>query len=197
MAMRAIERGQRPLPIRAGAKSPLIKWKGSSIDTASKKDWLVIAKEWVELQAQRYPDASVCVIAKPDEELFLDEDESERFRKGYESFSGLPFPRTFTTESRLDHKQSHWLQTDATRSMGSNIGQEKLGLMSVRQSNLYVLSEGSRTKDGKGTGFYRVIDDSPVVPMPDSMVEYILEVSAERAGTTETPRSACAARHDR
>jgi hypothetical protein len=121
--------------------------------------------------------ANVAVIAKPFEHLFLDEDESEEFRTGYEGFAAEPFPSTFTTTARTDRVQSHWKQTDATRKMG-NIGQDQLGMLSVRQHNLYVLAEGSQHKNG--VDFYRVIDDSPIQPMPDKLVEYLLHLKAQR-----------------
>jgi hypothetical protein len=119
IALRCIGRGQRPLPITVGAKIPAIKWKGTAIDTASTEEWAKLAWLWVDGHAASFSHAAVCVIAKPDEFLFIDEDDSEKFRAGYQEWSGQKYPSTYTTESRPNHRQSHWLQTDKTRSMGN------------------------------------------------------------------------------
>ena len=177
VALRAAARHQRVLPILVGAKNPSIKWAGSPIDTASWQEWSQLSPAWIDLQARKFPGAAVAVIAKPDEDLFLDEDESKRFREGFVSWSGLPFPRTFTTESRPDHRQSHWLQTEKTRKLG-NVTQGQLGFLSVRQNNYYVLSEGSPHPKG---GFYRIVDDTKAIPMPDKLVEYIRHLQKEQA----------------
>ena len=182
IALRCIARGQRPLPIIVGAKNPAIKWKDTVIDTASTEAWGKLARPWVDEYAANFPDAAVCVIAKPNEFLFIDEDESESFRSGYEAWSGEKYPSTFTTESRPDHRLSHWLQTDKTRAMG-NISQRLLGVLSVRQNNLYVLAEGSPHPTG---GFYRTIDSTPAIPMPDKLVEYILSLKAQYKPKKET-----------
>jgi len=182
IALRCIARGQRPLPIKVGDKKPCMEWKGAAIDTASTEEWIKVAPQWVEDCAAKFPDAAVCVIAKPNEFLFIDEDESESFRTGYEAWSGEKFPSTYTTESRPNHRQSHWLQTDKTRAMG-NISQRLLGTLSVRQNNLYVLAE--RSPHPKG-GFYRTIDPTPAVPMPGKLVDYILCLKAQYKPKKET-----------
>ena len=178
LAERAAARGQRPLPIVVGAKKPCIAWLGTVIDTASKAEWPGLAQEWIDACDKQFPTAACCVVAKPDEFLFIDEDESERFRKGYEEYSGEPFPRTFTTESRPDHRQSHWLQSDMTRNKIGNVSQASLGFLSIRQNNLYVLSEGSPHPEG---GAYRIVDNTPAIPMPDKLVEHILNLKSLRA----------------
>jgi hypothetical protein len=169
VAMRAHARGQRVLPIRVGAKSPSMSWKGSVIDTDNRVQWKDHSLQWIQECVAKFPDDAVCVIAKPEEFCFIDEDSSDEFRQSYEKFAGEPFPRTFTTESRPNHRQSHWLQTDATRELG-NVPQVNGLAFSFRQNNQYVLSEGS--PHPKGT-FYDVFDGSPIAPMPDKLVEYM------------------------
>ena len=172
VALRAHARGQRVLPIKVGAKKPLTEWLGSLIDTDTTAQWAEHSVQWVHEFAVKFPDAAACVVAKPFEFAFIDEDSSAEFRKGYEDSTGEPFPRTFTTESRPNHRQSHWRQTDATRAL-SNVSQVKQGdrdLFSFRQHNLYVLSEGSPHPSGT---FYRIVDSTPAAPMPDKLVAYM------------------------
>lgn len=189
VAERAASRGQRPLPIIVGEKKPATKWKGSVIDTDTTEQWKSHSQEWIEECAAKFPQAAACVIAKPDEFCFIDEDESEQFRKGYEAFAGESFPRTFTSESRPNHRQSHWLQTDATRRLG-NVPQSNLVIVSFRQNNLYVLSEGSPHPSGT---FYRIVDDSPVVPMPAKLVAFIESLRAKNKDKAEPAKTAVAA----
>jgi putative DNA primase/helicase len=178
VAMRAAARGEsRVLPILVGGKNPLISWKDSPFDLASREEWAGLSQEWIDSQAAKFPNVNCAVVAKQNEHLFIDEDDSKKFRKGYEAFSGEPFPRTFTTSARANRCQSHWKQTDATREMG-NVSQ--LEMFSVRQHNLYVLSEGSQHKNG--VDYYRVIDGSPIIAMPDKLVEYIQSLRERELG---------------
>lgn len=169
VAIRAHGRKQRVLPIEVGAKNPTMKWKNTAIDTDSTEQWAMHSEQWIQECAAKFADAAVCVLAKPYEFCFIDEDASDDFRKGYEGFAGEPFPNTFTTQSRPNHRQSHWLQTDETRKLG-NIPQVDELVFSFRQNNLYVLSEGSPHPKG---GFYDVVDSTPAVPMPYKLVEYM------------------------
>jgi len=171
LAEESAARGEsRVLPIAVGGKNPTIKWKGTPFDLLPEPEWQGVVPDWINEQAASFPDCNCAVIAKPYERLFIDEDDSTAFRKGYEQWSGEPFPRTYTTSARENHLQSHWLQTDATRKMGNvaQVGE----LFSVRQHNLYVLTEDSQYKDG--VRYYVCVDQSPVILMPDKLVEYIL-----------------------
>lgn len=174
IATSSVARGEtRVLPIQIGGKNPSIKWKDTPFDLASTDEWAGLVGQWIDEQSEKFPNANCAVIAKPYERLFIDEDDSTAFRDGYELFSGEDFPHTYSTSARTDRLQSHWLQTDATRKMG-NVAQTKT--FSVRQHNLYVLTEGSQHKNG--IDIYKVVDDSPVIPMPDSLVAYIKSLSA-------------------
>jgi len=185
IAMQALERGEtRVLPIAVGGKQPLVQWKNSPIDTASKKEWdRDHALEWIDDVSKKFPDANVCVIAKPDEFVFIDCDTTEEFIAGYEKFSGEKFPVTYTTSARQNRTQMHFQQTDRTRTMG-NIHQFAVeGIdLSVRQHNMYVLAEGSNHPSGS---VYRKTVDAPIAPMPDKMVEYIGYLKRKASGATE------------
>jgi hypothetical protein len=170
LAEESVARGEsRVLPIAVGGKNPTIKWKGTPFDLLPESEWQGIVQSWIDDKAGAFPDCNCAVIAKPYERLFIDEDDSAAFRRGYEQWSGESFPKTYTTSARTNRYQSHWLQTDATRKMG-NVGQQ--ATFSVRQHNLYVLAEGSQHKNG--VDIYRCVIDAPVVAMPDKLVEYIL-----------------------
>jgi hypothetical protein len=170
LAEESVARGEsRVLPIAVGGKNPTIKWKGTPFDLLPESEWQAVVPDWINEQAASFPDCNCAVIAKPYERLFIDEDDSAAFRRGYEQWSGESFPKTYTTSARTNRYQSHWLQTDATRKMG-NVGQQ--ATFSVRQHNLYVLAEGSQHKNG--VDIYRCVIDEPVVAMPDKLVEYIL-----------------------
>lgn len=188
VAVRAHARGQRVLPIKVGAKAPSMKWKGSAIDTDDTAQWAEHSRQWIEECAAKFSDEAVAVLAKPNEFCFIDEDKSEEFRKGYEAFAGEPFPNTFTTLSQPNHCQSHWLQTDATRALG-NIPQANEIILSFRQNNLYVLSEGSPHPKG---GFYEVVDSTPAIPMPDKLVVYMRSLRDQVPASASTGRKVAA-----
>jgi hypothetical protein len=128
--------------------------------------------EQIQAWAKQFPNASCGLLATPSGHLFIDEDDSESFRQGYTVLSGDPFPTSRTTGARANHCQSHWLQTDYSRKMLKNITQDKTRdkMFSLRFRNLLVLGEGSRHPSGS---LYQVVVDSPAIPMPDKLVDYI------------------------
>jgi hypothetical protein len=172
IAMRSVAQGYRVFP--ANGKQPCIKGfpELATTDTAQIKKW-----------AAQFPDASCGILGTPEGHLFIDEDMSQEFRQGYESFAGEPFPLSRTTESRPNHRQSHWIQTDYTRAQLRNIkqNQTKESMFSLRFSNMYVLGEGSRHPSGST---YRVVVDSPAIPMPNRLVDYIRGLETQERTTT-------------
>jgi len=184
IAERSITRGEnRILPIAVGGKNPAIKWKDSAVDTASTEEWAALVPGWIDELSQKFPELNGCVIAKPDEHLFIDCDTTAEFIAGYEQFSGEKFPETYTTSARANRTQMHFKQTDRTRPMG-NVHQFQVdGIdFSVRQHNLYVLAEGSRHPSGS---IYKIVTDAPIVPMPDKMVEYIQHLKQKAANINQ------------
>src|SRR5262249_25598521 len=155
---------------KVGAKSPLIEWAGiTKLDTASTEEWEGLYLAWIEQLAQQYPNVNAATIAKPDENLYIDEDLSKQFRDGYEAFAGEPFPRTHSTSAREDHLQSGWLQTEYSRAKLKNIrqGNTKDQMFSLRYRNMYVLAQGSVHPKGF---VYAEVDPSPLMPIPDKLV---------------------------
>ena len=177
-----IARGQcRVLPIEIGGKNPAIKWAAndanaangvdSRIDSFNTQEWTSVVSEWIKSLAVKFPDLNACIIAKPDEFVFIDCDSYREFIEGYEVFSGEQYPLTYATSARENRTQIHFLQTNATRALG-NVRQFKSGdiELSVRQDNYYVLAEGSQHPSGS---VYTAIVNAPIVSMPDKMVAYI------------------------
>jgi hypothetical protein len=155
--------GYLVFPVDSGKKKASIKKfpELATRDTDQIKSW-----------AKRFPKASCGLLATHEGHLFTDEDDSQSFRDGYTAFSGEPFPVSRTTESRPNHRQGHWLQTDYSRKMLRNITQDKTKdkMFSLRFHNYLVLGEGSQHPSGL---LYRVVVDSPAIPMPDKLVDYI------------------------
>jgi len=137
IAERSIARGEnRVLPIAVGGKNPAISWKNSPIDVASTSEWAGLAQSWIDSLDQQFPELNACVIAKPDEYVFIDNDTAKQFREGYEKFSGEQYPETFTTSATPNHYQEHFRQTDLTRAMGNVVQFSVDGIsLSVRQRN--------------------------------------------------------------
>jgi hypothetical protein len=195
----AISRGElRVLPIEIGGKNPAIKWARSAdnirdgvdtrIDTFTSKEWAAVVGEWVNDLAERFPELNACVVAKPDEQVFVDCDTYAEFISAYERFTGEQFPVTYTTSARENRTQIHFQQTDATRKMG-NVSQFAVdGIdLSVRQRNQYVLAEGSQHPSGS---VYQRVVDAPIAQMPDKLVAFIEHLEKTAKTAVEAPAKA-------
>ena len=171
IAMRNATLGYRVFPVDNLKKKASIK-KFPELATSDNLD---LIKHW----ATKFPNASCGLLATPEGHLFIDEDDSDTFRAGYEVFAGESYPVTRTTESRPNHRQSHWIQTDYTRAKLKNITQDKTkdSMFSLRFRNYLVLGEGSLHPSGS---LYRVIVDSPAVEMTDKLADYILSLLIEK-----------------
>ena len=178
IAIRNATLGYRVFPVDNLKKKASIK-KFPELATCDNLD---LIKHW----AEKFPDASCGLLATPEGHLFIDEDDSDAFRKGYEAFAGEPYPVSRTTESRPNHRQSHWIQTDYTRAKLKNITQDKTtnSMFSLRFRNYLVLGEGSLHPSGS---LYRVVVDSPAVAMPDKLADYILSLLIEKQRTSTEP----------
>ena len=190
VALRSLARGEsRVLPIEVGGKNPAIKWKDSDIDVMSSEEWAARATSWVDELAAAFPQHNVAVVAKPSEMVFIDDDKHAEFVAAYEAWSGEKFPRTYATSARENRWQVHFRQTDKSRALG-NVPQTMVsGLdFSVRAKNLYVLAEGSEHKSG-GI-FYDVVDNSPISPMPDKLVEFIQSLVSHAESENKTANAA-------
>jgi len=178
IALRNAALGYRVFPVNNLKKKSAIK-KFPELATSTD---IALIKEW----ARKFPDASCGLLATHEGHFFIDEDDSKTLREGYEKATGKPFPRTHTTESRPNHRQSHWLQTDYTRKrfveafpLHGNIVQDRAkdGMFSLRFWHYLILGEGSLHPSGV---LYHVVDDAPTISMPDDVVDYILSCTIEK-----------------
>jgi len=123
------------------------------------------------------PNANCACVAKPDGVLFFETDESGVIER-YEQETGEKLPKTFTVQSREGRYHFYWLQTDESRKCGS-ITQKEIPFGSLRQNNAYVVSSGSVHPT---TGLlYTVLNDSPIVPIPTSLINWL---TAQKPKTT-------------
>ncbi len=170
IATRAAKMGFLVHPVMPGQKNPIL------------KGWQALATsdlDQIGVWAGQYPQANAGAMASPSGHIFFNETTfwiHELYRKRTQ---GQDFPRTYTTESRLGHRQSAWLQTDASRKLGNITQGDTLEkVMSVRGKNEYVLVAGSIHPDTKQP--YKVVDESAVVVMPDELAAFILWLKSER-----------------
>jgi putative DNA primase/helicase len=122
--------------------------------------------------AEEEPNANVCVYAQQIEGglCFLDRDGERDIRRAYRDETGNDFD-TFEVESSPGRSHWYFLQTEKTRK-AHNISEDSTGKwFSFRVDNYYVCSIGSiHPKTGKP---YKVINDIPLAPMPDSLLEWL------------------------
>ncbi len=141
------------------------------------------------------PFANVCVYAeqKPGGLLFLDKDGAVSLRGKYEQETGNKFPGTLLVRSSIVSDGSggtitkgHWYfyQTSKTIALGKNISETNTGgLFSLRVKNAYVTSIGSTHPDtGKP---YEVAEDYPVLPMDDSLLDWLLKQVVDKPRSRE------------
>jgi hypothetical protein len=143
------------------------------------------------------PNANVCVYAEQIEGglLFLDKDGAISLRERYERETGKKFDQTLLVRSSVVNDGSdgtitrgHWyfLQTPRTLGLTGNVPESKTGgLFSLRVHNQYVCSIGSlHPKTGTA---YEVIEDFPVAPISDDLLDWLLkQVSEEKTTPTTT-----------
>lgn len=176
---RALPMIQRNIPVirlQPKSKIPMNKaWQEiATTDEATIREW-----------AKETPNANCACVAKHDGVLFFETDEPgviERFEKE----TGEKLPQTFTAQSREGRYHFYWLQTDESRKCGS-ITQKEIPFGSLRQNNAYVVSPGSIHPT---TGLpYAVVDDSPVIPIPTSLIAWLVAQKLKAAPKATTASS--------
>ncbi len=171
------ERGIAVTPVRPREKKPfLLKWpEKATTDLAQIAEW-----------AEEYPDHNVGAIATPAGVCMFDDDSG--IWAQIERETGFVRPRTFTCCGSKD-SHSYFLQTDESRALG-NYQQKKVDengnlvrdegkeitLFDFQQQGKIVVGPGSKHPSGVN---YEVIDDSPVIPIPDELVAWLLRFRAE------------------
>ena len=181
IASRAARMGLLVIPITPGQKFPPMM-----------KGWQHVATSnpiQIATWAQQYPQANAASMATPNGHIFIDEDNVPRIRELYREWYNEDYPNTYTTESQPGHRQSVWLQTDASRKLGNIIQLDtKEQIVSVRSKNEYVMVAGSiHPKTGKP---YIVVDDSPIIPMPGNVVDFLRRLKVEGRKEKAVPKTA-------
>jgi hypothetical protein len=129
------------------------------------------------------PGANCASVAKSDGVLFFETDEAGVIER-YEKETGESFPQTFKVKSRDDRFHYYFLQTDDSRACG-NITQKQIPFGSLRQHNEYCVSPGSIHPITKLP--YELIDDSPIIPIPAKLIEWLQKQIVKKATTSEAP----------
>ena len=161
IASREIAAGIPVIPIQPGQKAPPLNVGGTT--SASTNPEQIVA--W----ATRFPDANVGVVCTLTGILIVDDDD------GIAEQSGLPI-HTRIVESSPGHRQYYFRHTAASAEVG-NIPQ-RAGF-SLRSHNYYGLAADSRHPNGH---FYKMLNDSPIQPMPAELLRYLQERYATAKG---------------
>lgn len=185
-ALNTIRLGIPVAPVKGGEKYPPIPDfpNVATTDIAKVTAWI-----------RERPTCNWLSLATPDGVCFIDEDQSARLHSLYEEKYGEPYPRTRTTQSQNDHRQSAWKQTDRTRALGNQAQRSFLdGMMSFRQDGQYCMCQGSHLNPGPENGptprEYVLVDDSPIAIMPDKLMDLIESLLVkEKTKKTRTRKS--------
>jgi Bifunctional DNA primase/polymerase, N-terminal/Protein of unknown function (DUF3987) len=130
-------------------------------------------------------DCNWLALAKPDGVCFIDKDATKRLHALYEQFAGEPWPGSFHTQSQDDHQQGYYWQTPRTRAFGNRVQDDfQDRMLSFRQDRQYCLTQGSVHPSGS---IYTCVDDSPIIPMPDKLMDFLefLLVKGPKTKSTE------------
>jgi hypothetical protein len=184
IALPLVERGWDVVPCYPNDKQVHTKLVPSPLTMKTKS--IIKIQMWAAVE----PYANVCVYAEQKEGglLFLDKDGAGSLSKKYEAETGKPFPKTLLVRSSVvsdgsggTYSKGHWyfLQTPRTMALEKNISELSTGgMFSLRVKNEYVASIGSIHPDtGKP---YEIVDDVPVLPMPDDLLDWLLKQIVEK-----------------
>lgn len=125
------------------------------------------------------PGAGCASVAKSDGVCFFEADEEGVIQR-FEKETGESF-KTFTVQSRPGRYHYYFRQSPETRACGS-ISQKLIRFGSFRQDDAYCVSPGSVHPT---TGLpYTIVDDSPILPAPTSLITWLQAQRANAAPTT-------------
>ena len=123
----------------------------------------------IEQWAEQYPDANCGVAVGPDLCVL----ESDDLAKLKELLNGVEIPATYTVQARDNRPHFYFRQTAKTTLSGNRT---LAGIFEFKQNRLQVIGEGSTHPTG---AIYRVIDDSPIVDMPDELMTALVRLDME------------------
>ncbi len=171
-----------PLAMRS---VPVIRLQPKS-KIAMDKSWPTKASTNVDtilLWNSETPAANCGCVAKDDGFLFFETDllvgGHDAVVERFEQETGEKFPKTYTVKSSKGFHY-YFLQTPESRTCGS-ITQQEIPFGSLRQNNAYVVSSGSvHPTTGQ---LYTTADESPIVPIPTSLIQWLQAQCAKKSIT--------------
>jgi P4 family phage/plasmid primase-like protien len=111
------------------------------------------------------PNFNVGVMASPDSVCILDDDAGDLAEQVLRD-TGREIPSTYTVRTRKGHHY-YFLPTDASRALGNR--REGM-LLDFQENRRYVVGANSIHSTGI---IYKVVNDAPLAPIPDVVVEWI------------------------
>ena len=157
IALRNAARGYRVHPLRPKDKLPILPgWPDQATnDQATIEQW-----------AAQYPDANCGVAVGPDL-CVLESDDLARLK---ELLGPVQVPVTYTVQARDNRPHFYFQPTAKTLEIGNRT---LSSVFEFKQTRLQVVAEGSTHPTG---AIYRVIDDSPIVPLPDELMTALVRL---------------------
>jgi len=140
----------------------------------------------IDTWAIQFPDGNAAAVCRY-KHCVLDPDKPGLIER-IERETGRKLPATFTVRSGgrgLPHK--YFNQTTASRAVGNISGED----FDFQHTNKYVVGPGSRLANG---GSYEVIDHSPIVDIPDWLVEWLAAQKRRTSTASNAPDAAAFAR---
>lgn len=164
IALPLIQRGIPVVPARPGQRaSTLPDWPNLATTNPA------VVEQW----DKEYPDWNLVCVPKCETIAILDIDNLTAAQE-----LGLPeIPDTLT--SKTPHGFHHFfLHTDNSRALGNRDVKNGVGTIAEFKShNKSVCAPGCRRDDG---GLYKLIDESPLAPVPDALVEWMEKHSPQK-----------------
>lgn len=157
IATRNAGRGFRVHPLRPKDKLPLLAGWPEQATT-----YPAAIEQW----AAQYPDANCGVAVGPDL-CVLESDDLARLK---ELLGRVQIPATYTVQARDNRPHFYFRPTAKTLECGNRT---LAGVFEFKQSRLQVVAEGSTHPCG---ATYRVIDDSPIIPLPDELMAVLVRL---------------------
>jgi hypothetical protein len=157
IATRNAARGFRVHPLHTKDKLPILSgWPDqATTDAATIEQW-----------AEQFPDANCGAAVGPDL-CVLESDDLARLK---ELLGPVQIPDTYTVQARDNRPHFYFRPTAKTLECGNRT---LAGVFEFKQSRLQVVAEGSTHPCG---ATYRVIDDSPIIPLPDELMAALVRL---------------------
>ncbi len=178
IAQDALTRGFAIIPLQPGQKDPdftlvpRINGEAGTGGAARRTRDLATVQQWATVS----PNANVGVCSD-DAVTILESDNEQQFRQLVRDVSRTLFgesrelPSTLTSQAREGRPHFFFLATPKTNAVEGAPGIQ--GLFEWRRVNQYVVSFGSLHPTG---AFYKIVNDVPLVPFPDWLIEVLAEI---------------------